>query len=53
MPRRGVVYRCHVCRLELTLDETRGKLDVPPVDPPDRHNRLSPAKSASKRRKAS
>jgi hypothetical protein len=31
-PRRSAVYRCPVCRLELTYDETRGILDVPPID---------------------
>jgi hypothetical protein len=28
-PRFGVVYRCHVCRLELVRDRISGKLDVP------------------------
>jgi rubredoxin len=31
-PRPRAVYRCPVCRLELTYDETRGILDVPPID---------------------
>ena len=38
MPRPGVVYRCHICRLELMVDRTTGKLDVPPVVQPDKHN---------------
>jgi transposase-like protein len=31
-PRWGARYRCHVCRLELTLNEATGKLDVAPFD---------------------
>ena len=31
-PRPGTVYRCPVCRLELTYDDRRGTLDVPPID---------------------
>jgi hypothetical protein len=27
-PRPGVVYRCHICRLELILDATTGRLTV-------------------------
>ena len=27
-PMRGVVYRCHICRLELTPDAPSGKLAV-------------------------
>ena len=27
-PRVGVLYRCHVCRLELTFDEHAGRLNV-------------------------
>jgi predicted SprT family Zn-dependent metalloprotease len=30
-PRRGVIYRCHVCRLELILDESTGKMTVAPL----------------------
>jgi rubredoxin len=30
-PRPGVIYRCHVCRLELVLNEGAGKLDVAPL----------------------
>jgi hypothetical protein len=30
-PRPGVVYRCHICRLELVVDTDTGKLTVPPV----------------------
>jgi hypothetical protein len=29
-PRPGVTYRCHVCRLELVVDATRGKMVVAP-----------------------
>jgi endogenous inhibitor of DNA gyrase (YacG/DUF329 family) len=32
-PRPGVVYRCHVCRLELVLDATTGRLTVAPFSP--------------------
>jgi hypothetical protein len=35
VPRR--IYRCHVCRLELVLDEVAGKLTVTPF--PIEHNR--------------
>ena len=35
VPRPGARYRCHVCRLELTLDPTTNKLTVTPVDAPD------------------
>jgi predicted RNA-binding Zn-ribbon protein involved in translation (DUF1610 family) len=31
-PRADVSYRCPVCRLELTYDEKRNTLDVPPLD---------------------
>ena len=34
-PRPGVRYRCHICRLELMLDPTTGKLRVTPVDEED------------------
>ena len=30
-PRPGVVYRCHVCRLELVVDDLTQKLMVPPL----------------------
>jgi hypothetical protein len=30
-PRPGVIYRCHVCRLELILDERTGKMTVAPL----------------------
>ena len=36
-PIAGIVYRCHVCRLELTIDSTTGKLalvPLPTTDPP-------------------
>src|ERR1700730_5259476 len=32
LPRPGTVYRSPVCRLELTYDEKRNTLDVPPLD---------------------
>jgi len=38
-PRVGVVYRCHVCRLELTVDVKNGVLVLVPLDrtpPPKR-----------------
>jgi hypothetical protein len=31
----GVVYRCHVCRLELVVDPSSGKLQLAPLDPPE------------------
>jgi hypothetical protein len=31
-PRVDISYRCPVCRLELTYDEKRNTLDVPPLD---------------------
>lgn len=31
-PQPGRRYRCHICRLELALDETTNRLDVPPLD---------------------
>jgi hypothetical protein len=30
-PRRGVIYRCHICRIELVVDPATGKLVVVPV----------------------
>jgi len=33
-PRPGVVYRCHICRLELIRDAMTGRLTVAPF-PPD------------------
>lgn len=30
-PRIGVVYRCHVCRLELTFDDDKRAFDVAPL----------------------
>jgi len=30
-PRLGERYRCHICRLELTLDPTTNKLTVTPL----------------------
>ena len=42
MPRAGTIYRCLVCRLELTLDPNTRKLalaPLPPVEPlKDRFN---------------
>jgi hypothetical protein len=31
LPRPGVLYRCHVCRLELIVDPRTERLTVPPV----------------------
>jgi len=31
-PTIGARYRCHVCRLELTLNERTNKLDVTPLE---------------------
>jgi predicted SprT family Zn-dependent metalloprotease len=30
-PRSGVVYRCHICRLELILDVAANKLVLAPM----------------------
>jgi hypothetical protein len=30
-PRPRVIYRCHICRLELILDRATGKLTVAPI----------------------
>jgi hypothetical protein len=30
-PRAGVIYRCSICRLELTLDEAANRLTVAPL----------------------
>ena len=30
MPLRGITYRCHVCRLELVMDERSGKMVLAP-----------------------
>jgi hypothetical protein len=32
-PQPNQLYRCHVCRVELVLDETTGKLTVAPLPP--------------------
>jgi len=41
-PRPGVVYRCHVCRLELVVDDQTQKLTVPPLfDESPRRNRTT------------
>jgi hypothetical protein len=32
MPRPGHRYRCHICRLELVIDERTNKLTVTPAD---------------------
>jgi hypothetical protein len=34
-PRPGVLYRCHICRLELIVDERNQKLSVAPF--PESH----------------
>lgn len=34
-PRPGVTYRCHVCRLELIVDTTRGRMIVAPFGSDD------------------
>jgi hypothetical protein len=30
-PRHSVVYRCHICRLELIVDARSGKLTLAPI----------------------
>jgi len=39
-PKPGQVYRCHICRLELVLDPSTGKLVLAPF-PGERHERRS------------
>jgi hypothetical protein len=50
MPRPGVVYRCHICRLELMVNDATGKLDVPPRIRADQPHSLS--RKAPRRRKS-
>jgi hypothetical protein len=45
-PRPGIVYRCHVCRLELIVHADTQKLVVPPL--PD----VAPPEPESARRRA-
>ena len=45
LPRLGVIYRCHVCRLELVFDEGLGRLMAAPF--PAEHNRRATDKQAS------
>jgi hypothetical protein len=40
-PRPGHHYRCHVCRLELVIDEATQGMVVPPID--EANNRKSAA----------
>jgi hypothetical protein len=49
MPRPGVVYRCHICRLELMVNGATGKLDVPPVLPAEDDDAL-PRKTTARRK---
>ena len=32
-PKPGVVYRCHICRLDLVSDPTTGKMKLAPLTP--------------------
>jgi hypothetical protein len=49
MPRPGVVYRCHICRLELIVNGATGKLDMPPIQSSDKDDTLL-RKTTAKRR---
>ena len=54
-PRQGQHYRCHVCRLELVLNERTNVLDVAPLDgvdvtPPPRSIPLPASAPTRKRR---
>ena len=54
-PREGQHYRCHVCRLELVLNERTNALDVAPLDgvdvtPPARSIPLPASAPKQKRR---
>jgi hypothetical protein len=55
-PRQGQHYRCHVCRLELALNERTNALDVAPLEgvdvrPPSRSIALPPDTPKRKRRR--
>ena len=43
MPRLGAMYRCHVCRLELTVDDETHKLVVAPFNGDDSPRRTRPS----------
>ena len=54
-PRTGVIYRCHVCRLELVVDITEGKMTLAPFRPstedhPVESRRADPAGERHSRR---
>jgi hypothetical protein len=42
MPRPGVIYRCHVCRLELVKDPYADQMAIAPL-PSDDASKKSPA----------
>jgi hypothetical protein len=50
VPRSSIVYRSHICRLELVVDDMTQKLTVPPF--PDRADD-APASGRRKRRRPS
>jgi rubredoxin len=35
MPNFGMIYRCHICRLELVFDPVTGQLTLAPLPPSD------------------
>ena len=41
------LYRCHVCRLELVLDEATNRMQVPPL-PDTANDQPSPRRKAAK-----
>jgi len=45
-PQPGRRYRCHICRLELALDETINRLDVAPLETVDGEPRPTSGHSA-------
>jgi hypothetical protein len=47
-PRAGVRYRCHVCRLELELDQAANRLDVAPFDGADDEARRRQARTKNR-----
>jgi len=47
VPQANRVYRCHVCRLELTFDATSNRMAVPPL--PDT-SKIPPADGAARKR---
>ena len=43
-PRADAMYRCHICRLELVLDERDGRLTVAPMRPDAPEEKIRPTR---------